>query len=147
MKTAWTLHTIVASAALAIGSLTLTAQTPDQTVKATAPFGFEVGSQHFAPGVYTLRTPIENVVMLRSRSKTTIIMTQWGESTRPSKTAKIIFRRYGDHYFLRQIWFSAVDDSYLETPESKAEKQAKTSEFASNQTRPSDVEVAMLRIP
>lgn len=147
MKSLCTFRTIVAAAALAIGSLSLAAQSPSLTAKANVPFAFEVDSQHFAAGVYTISTPAEHVILIRDTKHGAMLMTHEGESVRGTKTTKIVFRKYGDRYFLRQVWFNASEKTYLETPESKAEKLAKTNELASTQTQPSDVEVAVLRIP
>ena len=98
-------------------------------------------------GNYTITRPLTNVVAIRNSSDGAMIVTNDGQSTRPTKTSKIVFDRYGDHYFLRQVWFNAEDNSYLQCTESKAEKQAKRSELASDTKQASNVEVAMLRIP
>jgi len=149
MKAFWIFRTIFIASSLAFGSFSVPSQsqTLNHTMTVTVPFGFELGSKHFAPGAYTVSTPVNNVIELQSTSTAGIIMTVPGQTLRPTKTSKIVFDRYGDHYFLRQIWFNAEETSYLQCPESKAEKEAKRGDLASNQKHASNVELAMLRLP
>jgi hypothetical protein len=149
MKQFWIFRTlfVVTSLAFIPACTTAHAQNDHHTMTANVPFAFELGSKHLAPGTYTVTTPINGVVEIRSSSDVAIIMANHGESSKPTKTAKLVFDRCGDHYFLRQLWFSPEENTYLESPESKAEKQAKRSELASNSKNPSNVELAMLRIP
>jgi hypothetical protein len=149
MKQFWIFRTlfVVTSLAFIPASLPVHAQTGNHTMTATVPFAFELGSKHLAPGTYTISTPVDGVVEIRSTTDVAMIMTNHGQSGKPTKTAKVVFDRCGDHYFLRQLWFSPEENSYLESPESKSEKQAKRSELASNSKKPSNVELAMLRIP
>ena len=149
MKSFWMFRIVFVAASLAFipVSFPAHAQSDHQTMTANVPFAFEMGSKHLAPGTYTISTLATGVVEVRSNSDVAIILTCQGESYKPTKTAKIVFDRYGDRYFLRQLWFNPEENSYLESPESKSEKQAKRSELASNSKKPSNVELAMLRIP
>lgn len=145
MKSFWMFRTLVLASTLAF--LPAFGQSSSHTMSVHVPFGFELGSQHFAPGVYTIKTPTQNVVQIQGSSRTALALTNNGQSYKPTKTTKVVFDKYGDHYFLRQIWFSAEDTSYLECPESKAEKQAKRGDIASNEKHASNVEIALLRLP
>lgn len=145
MRGFWIFRTIVLVSSLAF--LPALGQSPNPTMSVNVPFSFEFGSQHFAPGVYTIKTPLEDVVQLQGESNLGMILTNSGQSHKPTKITKIVFDRFGDHYFLRQIWFNANDTAYMDCPESKAEKQAKRGDFASNQKSASNVEIAMLRLP
>jgi hypothetical protein len=149
MKQFWIFRTlfVVTSLAFIPASLPLHAQTGNHTMTANVPFAFELGSKHLAPGTYTISTPVDGVVEIRSSTDVAMIMTNHGQGSKATKTAKVVFDRYGDHYFLRQLWFSPEENAYLECPQSKAEKQAKQSELASNSKTPSNVELAILRIP
>jgi hypothetical protein len=149
MKQFWIFRTILVVSSLAFvpASLPVHAQSDHHTMTANVPFAFEMGSKHLAPGTYTISTPIEGVVEVRNSSGAAIIVANHGESGKPTKTAKLVFDRYGDHYFLRQLWFAAEENSYLECPQSKSEKQAKRSELASNSKQPTNVELAVLRLP
>ena len=123
-------------------------QTSGHTMSVNVPFAFEMGDQHFAPGIYTVKTPASGVIELNNNhSAAGMILARDEQGYKPTTTAKVVFDRYGEHYFLRQVWFNAEQSSYLECSESKSEKQAKRSELASNSKKPSNVELAMLRIP
>lgn len=145
MKAFWMFRTLLLASSLAF--LPAYGQSTTHAMSVNVPFGFEVGNQHFAPGVYTVKTPTEHVVELQAGSKVGMIMAHSGWSYKLSKTSKIVFDKYGDHYFLRQVWFDAANNGYLECPESKAEKQAKNGDLASIQKHASNVEIAMLRLP
>lgn len=149
MKSFWIFRTlfVVTSLAFVPVSFPAHAQVDHHTMTANVPFAFELGSKHLAPGRYTISTPINGVVEVRSATDAAMILAISGQSGTPTKAAKIVFDRYGDHYFLRQLWFNPEEKTYLESPESKSEKQAKKSDLASNSKKPSNVELAMLRLP
>jgi hypothetical protein len=149
MKTIWIFRTIFIAASLAVGCFPLSghAQTEAQTLSVNVPFGFELGSKHLAPGIYTVSRPLRDIVEIRNGSDSAMIITHAGQTVKASKTSKVVFDRYGDHYFLRQVWFTPQDNTYMECAESKTEKQAKKSELASTTKKASNVELALLRIP
>ncbi len=149
MKSFWMFRIVFIAASLAFipASFPAHAQSDNHIMTANIPFAFELGSKHLAPGVYTVSTPMEGVVEIKGGTDAVMILALHGQGKSPTKTAKLVFDRYGDHYFLRQLWFSAEENTYLESPESKSEKQAKQSELASNSKKPSNVELAMLRLP
>lgn len=146
MKAFWIFRTIIVASSLVFLPIAH-GQTTSHTMSVNVPFGFELGNRHFAPGVYKVTTPLQNIVELQGGSNVGMIMTYDGQGNSATKTTKIVFDRYGDHYFLRQIWFNSYETAYLECPESKAEKQTKRSELASNPKNASNVELAMLRLP
>jgi hypothetical protein len=146
MKVYWIFRTVIVVSSLAFLPI-VHAQTAGHTMSVNVPFDFELGNQHFAPGVYTIKTPLQHFVEVQGKSNVGMILAINDQSSKPTKTTKIVFDRYGDHYFLRQIWFNAEETAYLECPESKAEKQAKRGDLASIQKHASNVEIAMLRLP
>lgn len=149
MKAFWMFRIVFIATSLAFAPVAFPchAQTSGHTMSVNVPFSFEMGSKHYEPGTYTVRTPDTGVVEIQGNRTGGLALTQQEQSNKPTKTAKLVFDRYGDHYFLRQLWFNAEGTSYAECPESKSEKQAKRAELASNSKYPSNVELAMLRIP
>jgi hypothetical protein len=73
-------------------------------VVVNVPFAFENGSQHFTAGPYTIRMGSQNMLMIRGKSRAGFAMTLFDEDSHPSKTTKVVFRRYGDQYFLYEVW-------------------------------------------
>ena len=149
MKTTLVFRTIFAAASLVLGSFSFPAhgQSDLQTLTVNVPFGFELGSKHLAPGTYTVSQPLQDIIEIRNSSGAAMIVTHNGQSVKTSKMSKVVFDRYGDHYFLRQVWFTPEDNTYMECAESKAEKLAKRSDLASVNKKASNVELALLRIP
>jgi hypothetical protein len=136
------------AAVLALGSLSLaaSAQAADTVATAIVPFGFELGSQHFAAGRYTVRMQGDHIVRINGRSNGGLEMTMWDINPKPSTQSKLVFRSYGGRLFLREVW-TAGDTVHLQCVESKAEKQARRSEIASNHATTPAVELALLQIP
>jgi len=85
------------------------------------PFDFTVGSKSFAAGDYTVR-PQANFVAIQSVDHASAIMTLTTglEARTPLPQGKLVFHRYGDRYFLSQIW---TRDSGRELRPSAAEKE------------------------
>jgi hypothetical protein len=148
MKSFWIFRIVFVAASLAFipASIPMHAQSSNHSMTANVPFAFELGSKHLAPGVYTVSTPMDGVIEIKGTSDAIMILANHGQSGTPTTTAKLVFDRCGEHYFLRQLWFAPEENTYLESPESKSEKQAKRSELASNSKKPSNVELAMVRI-
>ena len=148
MKSLSIIRSIFVVASLVVGCVSLPAHAQSVgTMTVNVPFGFEIGSRHLAPGHYTISRPLGDVVEIRNSSDGALLITHDGQSTKATKTSKLVFDRYGDQYFLRQLWFNADENTYVECAESKAEKQAKRSELASVTKKASNVEIALLRLP
>lgn len=103
------------------------------------PFAFENGPQHFAAGLYTIGMESHNVVIIRGESRSGFIMAGLDEDSHPSETTKVVFRKYGDQYFLREVWVEG-ETSHTYCLPSKAEQL----EIAANRTAPTGVVVAAL---
>jgi len=77
---------------------------------ANMPFDFTVCQQQLPAGKYKVR-PISsasaNVLLVRSEDNRAaeIVCTNSVQSTKPVANGKLIFNRYGDQYFLSEMWF------------------------------------------
>ncbi len=136
-------------AILASGSAVLQAHGQTKRVRVDVPFAFEVGSNHFAPGIYFLTDAREHVLSVSGPSSDALVLDRQETSGSPSTNSKVVFYRYGDRYFLREVWTKGNTD-HLRCFESKAERQAKESQQAADRASvaaPSNVEVALLEDP
>jgi hypothetical protein len=115
------------------------AQDLEGAVVVNVPFAFENGPQHFAAGLYTIGMKSHNVLMIRGEARSGFVMADFDEDTQPSETTKVVFRRYGDQYFLSEVWVEG-ETSHTYCMPSKAEKL----EIAANRTAPTGVVVAAL---
>ena len=120
----------------------LRAQDPEDVVEVNVPFAFESGSQHFAPGLYTISRNDQNVIAIRGESKSGFVLSWFNEDGKPSKTTKIVFSKYGDQLFLQELWVSG-DTSHTYFLPSKEEKR----EMSANRTAPTTMVVAALERP
>ena len=97
------------------------AQDLEGAVVVNVPFAFEYGSGHFRPGLYTIRMESRNILELRGEKGSRFAMANLDENNRPSKTTKVVFRRYGDQYFLHEVWVQG-ETSHTSCMPSKTEK-------------------------
>jgi hypothetical protein len=73
------------------------------------PFEFQAGRHTLAAGTYTVREISPRLMQVRSDDGRTNVVVEAPLAARAAKrnaTAKLTFRRYGDHYFLAQVWTS-----------------------------------------
>jgi hypothetical protein len=118
------LNSCLVACALTIGSLALTpfssAQAPMAEVN--IPFAFQTGTTRTLPaGIYLIHRQSEHVIRLEGLGFARgFVMTHEIVQSHASNQGVIIFDRYGDKYFLRQIW-TAGDNVGLECPKGRAE--------------------------
>jgi hypothetical protein len=78
--------------------------------RAKIPFDFSVGDKTFPAGVYSVTRVNQEKIMLRLSSEdggeAINIVTSPVQANEYPKTGKLIFRRYGETYFLYQLWES-----------------------------------------
>jgi hypothetical protein len=115
------------------------AEEPEHLVTINVPFAFEDGRQHFSPGEYTFSIAAQRVVNILGKSDSGYAMTWFDQNRQPSKVSKVVFREYGNHYFIDQIWVAGSEKRTSFIP-SKREKR----EMAALASAPTEVELAAL---
>jgi hypothetical protein len=101
------------------------ALTSNETVLAKVPFNFTVGHDQLPSGTYTIsRDPWGLVTMKSIDRRFTVSVTTTFEPDLP-KGDKLVFRRYGDRYFLGKVSASAFSAHF---PVSKLEKTIRIQE-------------------
>lgn len=93
---------------------------------ASIPFEFSAGNRTLPAGEYVFAkfNPGAALVVLRIRSKdgrNSVLLQMTSTDGKASETAKLVFRRYGDHYFFAQAWTSGERDG-LEARQSRDER-------------------------
>jgi hypothetical protein len=94
-----------------------------QNMKANIPFDFTVGGEKLPAGEYTVRNgSAQSTLEVRNlKTKQAVIAISYGFVVRHGSKPQLVFRRYGNQYFLAK-----VNDysSGIELPKSKAEREA-----------------------
>src|SRR5215831_2187870 len=77
-----------------------------EVLKVKIPFNFNVGTQAFPAGEYTLKPLLPHTMVLRNQAgqPLTNITTNSVESSEVQTSVKLVFNGYGGQYFLTQIW-------------------------------------------
>jgi hypothetical protein len=80
-------------------------QAQDRTVTANVPFSFYMGRSAMPQGAYKVKELSHGaVVCLRSADAANAVVTHQTVSKREIEPARLVFHRYGESYFLAQIW-------------------------------------------
>lgn len=101
-------------ALLACVALMTVAATPSHAqvlIQADVPFSFSAGSGVLPAGEYSITSISQSSALLLSSGTRGIEMMvpQTRESRNDVAVAKLVFHRYGDEYFLAEIWTNADD--------------------------------------
>jgi hypothetical protein len=96
----------------------------DLQLRVTVPFDFIVGDARFPAGDYSLRphTTAQGVLMITNSDerRTRLFEAHLAERPATQDHAMLVFDRYEDQYFLRQIWSTGVEG--YELPKSRTER-------------------------
>jgi len=117
---------VLFTAALALLVTTAASAQTTIRVRTNIPFSFVVNRATLPPGEYSLESAdsLGQVLMisgLNSKSKN-LVITRASRSTTVAANTKLIFHRYGDSYFLNEIWVAGNDTGH-ELPASPREKE------------------------
>ena len=114
---------VTAFAAVAALATVAAAQAQDHLI-ARVPFEFAVGNANLPRDTYRLSRMNDHpeMVLVRNDRKGVFVRTTEMGLPRDDGTPSLVFHRYGDQYFLRQIRWDGR--SRLALPETKAERSA-----------------------
>jgi len=127
--------TLVSAAAVPV----LYAQSAASTF--VVPFGFEARGKQLEPGTYSLYRVTSNALRMSKRGGGSIILTMPAVAeTRNLEHSRLVFHRYGDEYFLSQVWDSDAQ-RVVSYPTSTHEREL----AAASEGKPSNVSLAAAR--
>ena len=114
--------TAIVAAAVIVSAAAASAQTTDSIAK--VPFAFTVGNKTLPPDVYRIsRLPGHlDAVQIRGLRGGTIVASQPEGPDRNDPSPRLVFHRYGDSYFLREI--RMPDNVGLALPATRLERDA-----------------------
>lgn len=142
MKSIHRIFALATLAATAFLSPALHAQIADGS-RVNVPFAFNCGTQHFAPGTYTVSFLDKNILRVSSYGKTALAMIQADTDARGSGDGYVVFRKYGNRYFLAE-YHPADSLTSAVVIKSKTERSVAHDYAAFNQTDTGRVRLALL---
>ena len=84
------------------------AQTPGHNLTANVPFEFNVGDKTMPAGDYTIGRLNSDGTALRiinrESDKSASRLTQAVQASQPGENSALVFKRYGDRFYLAQVW-------------------------------------------
>lgn len=110
-------------ATLSLAATSLVAQSKP-LIKVNVPFNFVAGAKTLPAGEYQVDTDRPNVVLIQSKDSKpnmNLVIVHSAQNTQMNGVAALKFNRYGDRYFLSEIWTGS--DVGRQLPKSRAEKE------------------------
>ena len=97
------------------------------TIKANIPFSFTVGKTAFSSGNYLIQRLFQNgsrgIQINGEDTKQSLVqLTFSDQALAPKDETTLIFHRYGEQYFLSQIWVGG-EETGIKLPKSRAEHE------------------------
>jgi hypothetical protein len=138
---------VARTCALTIGSLGSTeyasAQSGTPLAEVNIPSAFQTAIQTLPAGTYRIDRESGHLILLKGPAQAGFVDMHPAVKHRAADHGYLVFDRYGDKYFLRQIWTAGSTDG-LECPKSRGEKESLQ---ATNKHAPGSTEVAFNLIP
>jgi hypothetical protein len=133
---------IVVGAMALLAALAATAQAQSGKVVVNVPFEFVIGSHHMQPGRYLVSSAANGTLRIADTevADNQMFVPVISIYSNTPNDAKLVFHRYGDTYFLAEVWNG--NTLGREVLKSKAEKEILAGRL--NPSRPK-AEVAVLR--
>lgn len=104
------------------------AKAQDGAVRADVPFDFSVGSRHLPAGSYQFSTAFarsSHAIFIRNANQQIVTLSITGEAgSFPGNSSRLVFHKYGDHYFLREIRCPTTALN-VDFPQSRQEEQTR----------------------
>jgi hypothetical protein len=101
-------------------------------MRVNVPFAFHNGSQIMPAGIYKVSIESQHLILLRGYSKSAY-MTANPESGRAAAKGRLVFQRYGNEYFLREVW-PAQSDTGVKCTKSKLEREVEIAQRKADQS-------------
>jgi len=94
-----------------------------QRARADVPFDFVVGDKVLSAATYDISSVAANALVIRARDGKSALFQIQPADAKYSMQAMLVFHKYGDRYFLYQIW--DADRHGIQLRESKLEREQK----------------------
>jgi hypothetical protein len=92
------------------------------TLKAKVPFAFTIGAKSVPAGIYEVYELRPGLIRIGGAQGNQLLLTNQGTQVGDNNSAKLVFHRYGDQYFLSEV-FDGMNHEGLRIPTSKLERE------------------------
>lgn len=125
--------TLLAIMTLAMVTAVASVNGQSQKSKAKIPFEFVVGDQTMPAGAYTAdsMTAAGDVLRIRAIDSNDTVLRLTTPASGSAEHAKLVFHRYGDRYFLAEVWTTNEDGRALLKSKQERAIQKENSRIAS----------------
>ncbi len=101
---------VIGSLALLLTAVASSQVSGAKLLKADIPFDFTLGDTTFPSGHYEVSVAWQGVIWVKgSGDHVKAINSQTVNSGEYAEHTKLVFRRFGDHYFLAQVWMQGAN--------------------------------------
>ena len=111
---------------IAMVTAVVTAHGQSNTVRANVPFEFVVGATTLPAGEYTVGSLTSDTLKIASMDAKEVALRLTRTTDGKTDHAKLVFHRYGDRYFLAEVWSSYNEgrELYISKEERGLQKEA-----------------------
>ncbi len=117
----------IAAALALLGTMAASAQTVN--LQASVPFSFTVNRATLPAGEYSVKSMDEQGTALAIRDlnsmSANLVLSNSCRSPKSASQTKLLFHRYGNHYFLSQIWIEGSDAGRELAPSAREKEVAR----------------------
>jgi hypothetical protein len=118
---------------LAMVAAVVSANGQSVNARGKVPFDFVVGDKTLSSGAYTINSLTDHgCLRIRNINSGSTAVTQTTGSGGRAKQAKMVFHRYGQRYFLAEVWTSSENGQTLATSKEERAIRKELSRIASN---------------
>jgi hypothetical protein len=119
---------------------------PYSRIQVTIPFAFTLGDKTLPAGQYTIERNrlVPELFMVRSTDGRATARGFTKPVQRPTTQphAKLVFHRYGDQYFLAQVWRMDGGEAFLKSPAERAAAKRAAKHLAKTDAEPELISIA-----
>jgi hypothetical protein len=99
------------------------AQDHNHPAQVTVPFGFQTSTQYLPAGTYKITRESSHLLLLKGPGRAGgFVVTTDAYRAQPADRGTVVFERYGNRYFLRQVWMAGSGQG-LVCAKSRTEKE------------------------
>jgi hypothetical protein len=140
------LNSTILSSAIALGLFASAGSVQAQNnpqLRANIPFAFQVGSKQMPAGSYDISLLSNHLMLLRDRDPgkpvTDYLLVTPSQDGKIQTKGRLVFHRYGDRYFLREVWEANSNEGITCVPTSEEKEILR----AQNQQSVTQTQVAL----